>query len=88
MAYRYIYQHFISPQGVLENFDDIVLCAGTAGTCGAVAVANYLTGSKIKYVMYIHTAYSTVYLFVLHIHTILYICTVYIYVLYTKLAND
>eukprot|EP00731_Ephydatia_muelleri_P025519 Em0017g602a len=35
-------------QGVLENFDDIVLSAGTAGTCGAVAIANYLTGSKLK----------------------------------------
>ena len=46
-------------QGILQHFDDIVMCAGTAGTCGAVAVANYLTGSKIKYVyvyLHIHTS--------------------------------
>ena len=34
--------------GVLENFDDIVLATGSGGTLSGLAVGNYLTGQKIK----------------------------------------
>ena len=35
-------------QNLLEDFDDIVLTAGTAGSASGIAIANYLTGSKLK----------------------------------------
>ena len=35
-------------QGVLERFDDVVMAVGTAGCVSAVAIANHLTGSKLK----------------------------------------
>lgn len=35
-------------QGVLENFDDIVLATGSGGTLGGIVIGNYLTGSKVK----------------------------------------
>ncbi|KAL9965368.1 hypothetical protein ACROYT_G029159 [Oculina patagonica] len=35
-------------QNLLEDFDDIVLTAGTGGSVAGIAVANYLTGSKLK----------------------------------------
>ena len=34
--------------GVLEKFDDIVLPAGSGASVCGLAVANYLTGMKIK----------------------------------------
>ena len=36
-------------QGVLDNFDDIVVAIGSGGTTCGLALANYLTGSKLKY---------------------------------------
>lgn len=38
-------------QNVLENFDDIVVTAGSGGTASGIAIANYLTGSKLKWVL-------------------------------------
>ena len=35
-------------QGVLENFDDIVVATGSGGTICGLAVGNYLTGMKVK----------------------------------------
>lgn len=35
-------------QGVLENFDDIVLACGSGETATGLAVANYLMGSKLR----------------------------------------
>ena len=35
-------------QNLLENFDDIVMTAGSGGTAAGIAIANYLTGSKLK----------------------------------------
>ncbi|KAL9979751.1 hypothetical protein ACROYT_G017459 [Oculina patagonica] len=35
-------------QNLLEDFDDIVLTAGTGGSASGIAIANYLTGSKLK----------------------------------------
>ena len=37
-------------EGVLENFDDIVVATGSGGTICGLAVGNYLTGQKVKYV--------------------------------------
>ena len=37
-------------QGVLEHFDDVVLSVGSGGTMCGVAIGNYLTGSKVKWV--------------------------------------
>ncbi|XP_022800920.1 bifunctional D-cysteine desulfhydrase/1-aminocyclopropane-1-carboxylate deaminase, mitochondrial-like, partial [Stylophora pistillata] len=36
-------------QNLLEDFDDIVLTVGSGGTAAGIAIANYLTGSKLKY---------------------------------------
>ena len=36
-------------QGVLDNFDDIVVAIGSGGTTCGLGLANYLTGSKLKY---------------------------------------
>ena len=38
----------LSLQGVLEDFDDIVLAAGSVGTACGLAVAKHLTGASIK----------------------------------------
>ena len=35
-------------QGVLEDFDDIVVPTGSGGTICGLAVGNYLTGMKVK----------------------------------------
>lgn len=35
-------------QNLLENFDDIVMTVGSGGTAAGIAIANYLTGSKLK----------------------------------------
>ena len=35
-------------QNVLEDYDDIVVTACTGGTAADIAIANYLTGSKLK----------------------------------------
>ena len=35
-------------QGVAENFDDLVVAVGSGGTVFGLALANYLTGSKLK----------------------------------------
>merc|ERR1719402_11703 len=35
-------------QGLLDRFTDIVVTCGTAVTTGALAIANYLTGSKLR----------------------------------------
>ena len=34
--------------GATENFDDIVVAAGSGDTICGLALANYLTGSKVK----------------------------------------
>ena len=35
-------------QGELDSFDDIVTGVGSGGTVAGLAIANYLTGSKLK----------------------------------------
>ena len=35
-------------QGVLNDFDDVFVAAGSVGTACGLAIANYLTGSKLK----------------------------------------
>ena len=35
-------------QNLLENFDDIVIAVGSGGSAAGIAIANYLTGSKLK----------------------------------------
>ena len=35
-------------QRALDDIDDVVLAAGSGGTACAVAISNYLTGSKVK----------------------------------------
>ena len=35
-------------QGLHENFDDVVVAVGSGGTLCGLAVANHLTGSKLK----------------------------------------
>ncbi len=37
-------------QGVTEKFDDVVVAVGSGGTACGLALGNYLTGSKLKYV--------------------------------------
>lgn len=36
-------------KNLLEDFDDIVLTVGSGGTAAGIAIANYLTGSKLKW---------------------------------------
>lgn len=36
-------------QGLLDNFDDVVVASGSGGTAAGLAVANHLTGSKLKF---------------------------------------
>ena len=38
-------------QGVAEQYDDIVFATGSGGTASGLSIANYLTGSKLKYVI-------------------------------------
>ena len=40
--YYYIFQ------GLHDNFDDIFVAGGSVGTACGLAIANYLTGSKLK----------------------------------------
>ena len=35
-------------EGALERFDDVVVATGSGGTICGLAVANYLTGLKVK----------------------------------------
>ena len=35
-------------QDLYENFDDVVVATGSGGTISGLAVANYLTGSRIR----------------------------------------
>lgn len=35
-------------QGILENFDDMVIVMGGGDNLAALAIANYLTGSKLR----------------------------------------
>ena len=35
-------------QKLLENYDDIVISVGSGGRAAGTAIANYLTGSKLK----------------------------------------
>lgn len=35
-------------QNLLEDFDDILMTVGSGGSAGGIAIANYLTGSKLK----------------------------------------
>ncbi|KAL9965383.1 hypothetical protein ACROYT_G029177 [Oculina patagonica] len=46
-GYLTAFQEMIN-QNVLKDFDDIVLTGGTGGTASGIAIANYLTGSKLK----------------------------------------
>ena len=41
-------------QGVQDRFNDFVLAAGTCSTACVLGIANYLTGSKLKYVHLIY----------------------------------
>ena len=36
-------------QGLHQQFDDVVMAIGSGGTLAGMAIANYLTGSKIRY---------------------------------------
>lgn len=46
-GYLTAFQEMID-QNVLENFDDIVITVGSGGSASGIAIANYLTGSKLK----------------------------------------
>ena len=46
-GYLSAYQELVD-QGLWERFSDLVVCSGSGGTSSALAIANYLTGSKIK----------------------------------------
>ena len=35
-------------EGALDSFDDIVVATGSGGTVCGLAIANYLTGLKVK----------------------------------------
>lgn len=35
----------------MERFDDVVVAMGSGGTACGLAIANYLTGSNLKYVI-------------------------------------
>ena len=37
-----------SLQGVLDDFDDIIVATGSVGTICGLAVSKYLTGASIK----------------------------------------
>ena len=40
----------LQDQGVLKHFDDIVMATGSGGTICGMTVANFLTGSQVKWV--------------------------------------
>ena len=40
-------------QGILEKFDDIVVTIATGGTATGLAIGNYLTGSKLRFDIYL-----------------------------------
>ncbi|XP_078379635.1 uncharacterized protein LOC144662643 [Oculina patagonica] len=42
------FQEMMKNQNLLENFDDIVITVGSGGSAAGIAIANYLTGSKLK----------------------------------------
>lgn len=43
-----LYNIIVLLQGVLDDFDDLILAVGSGGSAAGLAIANYLTGSKIK----------------------------------------
>ena len=55
-------------QGVLEEFDDIVLAVGSGGTAEGIAIGNYLTGSKLRLVYY--TSFKMLLYIVIYTHRI------------------
>ena len=46
----YTFIHLLTIQGLVERFDDIVVAVGSGGTVCGLALANHLTGAKLKYV--------------------------------------
>ncbi|EDO38385.1 predicted protein [Nematostella vectensis] len=46
-AYMMTFNELIN-QGVLEEYTDVVMTTGSGGTASGMAIANYLTGSKLK----------------------------------------
>ena len=36
-------------KNLLEDFDDIVMTAASGGSAAGISIANYLTGSKLKW---------------------------------------
>lgn len=46
-GYLTAYQELME-QELWDRFTDVVVCSGSGGTSSALAIANYLTGSKIK----------------------------------------
>ena len=40
---------FFFSQGALSDFDDLVFACGSGGTAAGLSIANYLTGSKLRY---------------------------------------
>ena len=36
-------------QGALDDYDDLVFACGSGGTAAGLSIANYLTGSKMRY---------------------------------------
>ncbi|KAL9964244.1 hypothetical protein ACROYT_G027857 [Oculina patagonica] len=47
-GYLTAFQEMMMNQNLLENFDDIVITVGSGGSAAEIAIANYLTGSKLK----------------------------------------
>ncbi|KAL9964263.1 hypothetical protein ACROYT_G027880 [Oculina patagonica] len=47
-GYLTAFQEMMVNQNLLENFDDIVITVGSGGSAAGIAIANYLTGSKLK----------------------------------------
>jgi 1-aminocyclopropane-1-carboxylate deaminase/D-cysteine desulfhydrase-like pyridoxal-dependent ACC family enzyme len=47
-GYILAFQELAEVQGLWERFSDVVVCSGSGGTSSALAISNYLTGSKIK----------------------------------------
>ncbi|KAL4227590.1 hypothetical protein ACF0H5_013033 [Mactra antiquata] len=46
-GYISVFEELLS-QGLHEQFDDIVFACGSGGTAGGLAIANYLTGNKLR----------------------------------------
>ena len=36
---------------MLENFNDVVVTVGSDGSASGIGIANYVTGSKLKYTL-------------------------------------